>query len=96
MVPEQARRNGPGNRPSLRKARRPSIQSDPDLLGISRHAVAQHASYKGVNEFAERAMVERERLQIQVGLSPMKRVFPDEPQGIAEKPVERGRRLNFC
>ncbi|CAD5291766.1 hypothetical protein BOS5A_180061 [Bosea sp. EC-HK365B] len=95
MTPEQTGRNGPGDRPGVRKARRLSIQSDPDLVGVSRDAVAQHPSDEGVNEFAECTMVERERLRVQVRLSPVKRVFPDEPQGIAEKPVERRRGLNF-
>ncbi|AUD00076.1 hypothetical protein CWS35_38635 (plasmid) [Bradyrhizobium sp. SK17] len=48
-----------------------------------------------MDEFAKRAMVERERLRVEVWLAPVKRVFPDEPQRIAQKPMERRRGLNF-
>ena len=95
MTPEKAGWNSPGDRPGFGKARRLSIQSAPDLVGVSGDAVAQHATDEGVNEFAERAMVERERLRVEVWLAPVKRVFPDEPLRIAEKPMERRRGLNF-
>ena len=95
MAPEKTGWNGPRDRPSVGKARRLSIQCDLDLVDVSRDAVAQNASNERVNEFAERAMVERERLRVEVRLAPVKRVLPDEPQRIAEKPMERRRGLNF-
>ena len=58
-------------------------------------AIAQDTCNEGVNEFAERAMIERERLRVEVRLAPMKRVFPNEPQRIAEKAMEGCRGLNF-
>ncbi len=59
-----------------RKARRLSIQSAPDLVRRFGDAVAQHATDEGVNEFAERAMVERERPRIEVWLAPVKARIP--------------------
>src|SRR6476646_5038916 len=76
---EKARWNGPGDRPAFGEARRFSIEGDANLVNILWCAIPQHAPDERVNEFAERAIVERKRLRVEVRLTPMKRVFPDEP-----------------
>ncbi len=81
MTPEKARWNGPGDRPAFGEARRFSIQGDANLVDIPWCAIPQHAPDESVNEFAERAMIEREGLRVQIRLAPVKGVFPDEVNG---------------
>jgi hypothetical protein len=40
-----------------------------------------------VDEFSKRAMVKRQWLGVQIGLTPVKRVLPDKPERIAKEAI---------
>ena len=88
MTPEKARRDRSGEWPAFCEECGFSFQSDVDLIDIARCAAPQYAPNESVNEFAERPMVKREWLRVQIRLAPVKRVFPDKTERIAEKAME--------
>ncbi|GEO84660.1 hypothetical protein GCM10007920_05030 [Ciceribacter naphthalenivorans] len=51
-----------------------------------------------MDEFSKRAMVKRQRLGVQIGLTPVKRVLPDKPERIAKEAIygRRGLHLREC
>jgi hypothetical protein len=80
MAPEQTGWNGSHDRPGVVQSPGLIRKGDLDVIDIAWRSVAQHPGNESVDEFAERTMVERERLS-RGSLTPMERVLPTKPSG---------------
>jgi hypothetical protein len=88
MAPEQTGWNGSHDRPGVVQSPGLIRKGDLDVIDIAWRSVAQHPGNESVDEFAERTMVERERLGVEVRLTPMERVLPDKTERIAKQAME--------